>query len=440
VTEAPGIAVEHVAVELAMNVTFLADLELYLTSPSGTRVQLVAGTGGADGFSGRWSFGTTALMGETSGGAWTVTVVDVSPFDAIMVSDIVLRISGAGPSDDDLWVFTDAFSELAADGIHQTIFSGGAGIDTVNAAAVGQAAAVDLEAGNGVIDGVSVALSAIEEVFTGDGDDKLVGTALGERLSAGRGNDILNGRGGVDILLAGKGDDLIVVDAGRTPAAGSLIDGGEGVDALVLGAAAAGSEAGIVFDFTGADFLSIEELRFASGEAAQDRTALFEDQEFDTQGEIAPNLLVRGDDTAGATERIVISLGVNQTLDLSGWQFVDWGDQGEVIEVTGDLSDETVVTTSRADVIATAGGNDSILAGAGDDWIDPGTGRDTVDAGVGDDIVVDADGPWRRSRRRTVSMAVSAWIRWSPSALGTRPRSSTSGLACSARRADSRRS
>ncbi|MBK0399887.1 S8 family serine peptidase [Limibaculum sp. M0105] len=388
-TLAPGVDVEHVSVEVAMSVAFLGDLEVYLTSPSGTRVQLVASTGGSASFSGRWSFGTTALLGESSGGTWTVTVVDNSRADAITVSDIVLRVFGSAASDDDAWIFTEEFSELAGDG-RVVNFAGGAGHDTLNAAAVDAAAVIDLEAGTGEIDGIAISFSSIEQVFTGDGDDHVVGSGGADRFSTGRGNDTLNGRGGADILIAGSGDDAFIVDAGATPGPGALIDGGEGHDALILGVAAAGGEA--VYDFTGIDFLSIEELRFAPGGGAQLRSAIFEDQEFDTQGEFSPDLLVRGDDADGATERIVIRMGVNQTLDLSGWRFADWGGQGEVVEIIGDISDETVVSTSEADVIATAGGNDSVLAGAGDDWIDPGAGRDTVDAGAGDDVVIDADG------------------------------------------------
>ncbi|MCL5777231.1 S8 family serine peptidase [Limibaculum sp. FT325] len=390
--ETGTIRVEHAEVELAMTVGFFADLEVYLTSPSGTRVQLVAATGGAGMFAGRWVFGTTALMGEASAGAWTVTVVDAGMGDAITLSDIVLRLAGAAAGEDDLWVFTGEFSEVAGDGAHQTVFAGGSGHDTINASAVGSDVTIDLAAGTGVIDGVAITLSSIEAVLGGDGADILAGTAGAETLVGGRGNDILRGNGGADVLRGGRGDDRLIVAAGLAPASGALFDGGEGRDALVLDAPGQLVPGGAVFDLSGADMLSIEELHFAPGGAAQPRSVIFEGQEFDAPGEFAPQLVVRGEDAAGATERIVIRLGVNQTLDLSGWTFVDWGGQGEAIEIVGDDSDESVVGSSQADTIETGGGNDIVLAGAGNDRIDAGDGRDTVDAGAGDDIVIDGDG------------------------------------------------
>ncbi|MDT8344366.1 MAG: S8 family serine peptidase, partial [Thermohalobaculum sp.] len=382
-----AIRLEHVSVELAMTVEFLADLVVYLTSPAGTRVQLVANTGGADAFSGRWSFGTTALMGEASAGTWTVTVIDSASGDAITVSDIVLRLNGAAASENDLRVFTEEFSEVADSAGHVRVFDGGAGTDALNAAAIDSASVVDLAAGTGIIDGVAVTLASIEEVFTGDGNDRLTGTAAAERLEGGRGHDTLSGGGGADILRGGRGDDLLVFDAASTSLAGALFDGGNGHDALVIG----GNDAA-VHDFRGADLASIEEFRFVADGTGLSRTAIFDAQEFDAVGEVSPTLVVRGNDAAGSVERIEIVLGVNQTLDLSAWTFQGWGAQGEQIHVTGDGSDETLVTSSQADVIASGAGNDRIVAGAGNDRIDGGLGRDTIDAGSGDDIVTDADG------------------------------------------------
>ena len=103
---------EHVSIELDFQTTFLSDLEVYLVSPSGTRVQLIADTGDSGDYNGVWRFGTTAFAGEESAGDWQLIIVDDAGGDPLTIRDAILRTSGSAVSDDDLFILTNEFLSL----------------------------------------------------------------------------------------------------------------------------------------------------------------------------------------------------------------------------------------------------------------------------------------------------------------------------------------
>ncbi|MEO0868796.1 MAG: calcium-binding protein, partial [Cyanobacteria bacterium J06642_11] len=92
---------------------------------------------------------------------------------------------------------------------HTTVFNGDVGIDTINAAAVDSDIYLDLTTGGGVIDGVAVTVTGIENVYTGDGDDVIIGDLANNQLVGMRGNDRIDGEAGDDDLIGGAGDDLL---------------------------------------------------------------------------------------------------------------------------------------------------------------------------------------------------------------------------------------
>jgi hypothetical protein len=90
------------------------------------------------------------------------------------------------------------------------LLSGGEGDDSV---AYGGSASVDVsldlvanDGAAGERDNVGV---DVEDVFAGDGDDKLVGSAGANTLDGGAGNDRITGGAGADTLFGGEGDDFI---------------------------------------------------------------------------------------------------------------------------------------------------------------------------------------------------------------------------------------
>ena len=226
--ETDDILIEHVVVEM----NFLAldnknDLEVYLTSPGGTTSKLIAGIGGTGAFTGRWEFGSNAFRGESSAGTWSITVHDNDGAGAVQIDDIVIRTHGSAASEDDLFVFTNEFSDYAGVAGHATAIVGGAGVNTVNAAAVDAQALIDLQAGIGTIDGISVTLSNIDRVYTGDGGDFITASdRVGQFVDAGRGGDFVEA---------------------TAVTAGSHYDGGAGTDLISFGAS---SQADGVYDLS----------------------------------------------------------------------------------------------------------------------------------------------------------------------------------------------
>ena len=71
----------------------------------------------------------------------------------------------------------------------------------------------------------------VEDLSTGDGNDRLVGSAADNTLDSGAGDDRLVGGGGVDFLLGGPGDD--VIDA-RDGGVDSVDCGEGGEDAAIV--------------------------------------------------------------------------------------------------------------------------------------------------------------------------------------------------------------
>ena len=93
---ASSLMVERVAVEMAFATTYVGDLRVYLTSPSGTESELVSNVAAVQPIDGSWTFESQAFRGEVARGDWSVRVVDALSYDTLSVSDIVVR-SGATP-------------------------------------------------------------------------------------------------------------------------------------------------------------------------------------------------------------------------------------------------------------------------------------------------------------------------------------------------------
>ncbi len=98
----PDIRVEFVEVYFtAANHSYWGDLEIMLTSPAGTRSVLAEGhSGGRSHVYNNWRFGSARLFGESSRGAWTLTVSDRWARDQGTLQSWRLRIHGTknGPA------------------------------------------------------------------------------------------------------------------------------------------------------------------------------------------------------------------------------------------------------------------------------------------------------------------------------------------------------
>jgi hypothetical protein len=126
--------------------------------------------------------------------------------------------------------------------------SGGPGPDQIDGADgkdtllfEGESAPVvaDLAAGQATTGGDRDALTSIEHITGGSGDDVLTGDAAANKLSGGGGRDSISGAGGADEIDGGDGDDELNggddsdrIDGGN---GNDTFDGGPGNDTLVGG-------------------------------------------------------------------------------------------------------------------------------------------------------------------------------------------------------------
>jgi Ca2+-binding RTX toxin-like protein len=161
----------------------------------------------------------------------------------------------------------------AADSLAQRTLVDDGGVDTLDASASAVGVAIDLRpghtsslgvtgAGVAAIDNIGIALGSwIENAVGSDGDDVILGNALGNRLTGLKGNDWIDGAGGVDSALfsGARGDYLVSTGFGKVFVAAR--DGVGGFDTLLnierlvfadaefaLGAAVLGRDVAISID------------------------------------------------------------------------------------------------------------------------------------------------------------------------------------------------
>ena len=121
-------------------------------------------------------------------------------------------------------------------GLGPDLVSGGPGRDIAFYGQRGLTVRVTIGAGanDGVAGERDNVRSDVEGIFSGRGNDVLVGNGRANRLFGGAGNDTLRGMGGSDVLTGGAGDDRI--DARESGGPMSLAAQAGAVDQVVCGA------------------------------------------------------------------------------------------------------------------------------------------------------------------------------------------------------------
>jgi Ca2+-binding RTX toxin-like protein len=125
-------------------------------------------------------------------------------------------IYGGGGNDT---VYGGAGNDVIIYDAMDSIVSGGAGIDTLDACAYTTGVNINLTA----------SYSDIENVKGGSGDDVLTGSRVANVIYGGAGNDTIDGGGGNDVIDAGDGDDTVIYYTSFKPA---NVKGGAGIDIL----------------------------------------------------------------------------------------------------------------------------------------------------------------------------------------------------------------
>ena len=242
---------ETVHVTVTLTHRDASDLALALIAPDGTVVPLMAqGTlldwQADSGWT--WTFGIQALRGFDSEGVWTLRVTDGERLDGGRIADFRLSFHGGLRDNDTLHTVTDDFLMMASanPAAGRTVFEDlDRGRDWLNMAAVTGDIQGSLGAnGAFTVDGTSwfTLRQAVdfENIFTGDGNDRIVGNGGGNQINGGRGNDSLNGLGGNDRLFGGAGSDLLAGGNGHDRLEGGdgndTLNGSNGTDVLIGGA------------------------------------------------------------------------------------------------------------------------------------------------------------------------------------------------------------
>ncbi|MEQ9625315.1 S8 family serine peptidase, partial [Coleofasciculus chthonoplastes] len=383
-----NIEIEHVEVDVNFTQWHdLGDLELRLLSPDGTSSILIDNSGENNGSStggfgsGRWEFFSNQFRGEDTLGTWTVQFFDTdsNTISPITVNDIDITFYGQAASNNDTFIFTEEYSNY--DGLfgHRTSINGGIGTDTINAAAVDSNSTVNLTTGTGSIDDVGITISGIENVFTGDGNDSLVGNASNNSLSGMRGNDYLYGYAGNDYLSGGTGSDRMY--------------GGTGNDRFVVD-----STGDVVVEYAnqGSDRVyssisytlgnNLENLTL-TGTASSGRGNSLNNS---ISGNSSNNYLYG----QGGADTLIGGSG-NDYLDSDTLGAVDTigdrlygGDGNDTLR--GEAGNDTLLGGSGNDRLTGDDssinfGNDSLSGGTGNDTLYGYAGNDTLDGGAGSD-------------------------------------------------------
>jgi subtilisin-like proprotein convertase family protein len=220
-----GLNIEHVEVDFDAQVGRLGDLVVKLVSPNGTQSVLLdrvgkiplaaAGANEADVGSTqsgefKYTFMSTHDWGERSAGDWTLQVTNAANGLPVTLNNWSLRLYGAEATSDDSYFYTDEFVDAAKRQNARTVLDDGLngtpdGRNTINAAAVRADVSIDLSTGTASIGGVALTVKnpgAIQNLLSGDGNDRLV---------AGPSDSLLNGGRGKNTLVGGAGKDLFVV-------------------------------------------------------------------------------------------------------------------------------------------------------------------------------------------------------------------------------------
>jgi len=286
-----NLAVDQVEVFVNLTHNWIGDLELVLTSPSGTESLLMARPGmndyniyGLGQANLRFTFSSVQFWGESSLGTWTLTVRDQSALDEGILVNWNLKAFGDAASADDTYIYTNAFS-LVANAPERLVLTDTSGMDVLNAAAVTSDLWLDLRSGaTSQIAGQTLTIAAntvIESAIGGDGRDHIRGNAANNTLSGGRFNDRLFGFAGIDALKGDRGNDALFGGIGNDTLMGGIgndtlnggsqtdiLTGGRGADRFTFGVSSTFSEdLGVdqITDFgVGSDLIVLSKRTFSA--------------------------------------------------------------------------------------------------------------------------------------------------------------------------------
>lgn len=297
---------------------------------------------------------STNSWGEASEGDWTLRVTDAETGATGTLESWSLRLFGKENSPDDTHVYTDEYTNNS--GATRTYLNDrDGGKDTLNAAAVSGNSVINLRAGAAsYLAGKTLIIQnpqTIENVFSGDGNDTIVGNTVANVLDGGRGTNTLTGDRGTDFFVIRQRPDGQDTITDFEPISGEKI-------ALI----------------------GFKEITFADLEIAS-----------------------RGHDTVIAWQNGQILCLVNvlpSQLTAEHFEFQEtlslpqvYTDSQAVAlhttsrDISGAEGNEILRGTHIDEHLQGKGGDDHLYGNAGHDILDGGDGSDILDGGAGDDVI-----------------------------------------------------
>ena len=125
-TMSADLAMEWVEVTFSATHSYRGDLEVVLTSPTGTQSVLAEQRGDSNADYGSWKFTSARHWGESSAGTWTLTVRDLSAADLGTLDSWSLDVYGTNPTDvvpTTVAITSDAGGTLTAGGSATVMFT-----------------------------------------------------------------------------------------------------------------------------------------------------------------------------------------------------------------------------------------------------------------------------------------------------------------------------
>ncbi|MGR3740082.1 MAG: S8 family serine peptidase [Limimaricola soesokkakensis] len=446
------VTIESAQLELKLPWSHTNDLEIFLSSPDGTISQLVydfeAKGGGGSLFN--FPFTTNAVFGESSKGSWTIDIHNrnpgllhyngSSPMSGALIG-AKLTVRGNAPETDDVYFYNDEFASGFYDAIElltrARLTDKDGGTDTINAAMVTHAIAIDLsgQAESRIGDSkLDLQANVIENAFGGDANDLLIGSAADNHLAGGRGDDTLQASSGRDRIDGGAGTDRLVFNL-DSMALLSVESREGGVDlSFKLGGATATSLVSNVeaFVFSDASFdldgilnrdaipaeppapapvtppPAAEEAPPPPPPPVASEPTPAPEPEPEPEPEPTPTPTPAPEPTLPEApaapaprydyqalgtegEDRLVARGLHNLLDGKGGDDLLISNKGDD-DLHGDLGDDRLFCGAGDDEAYGGADADIVIGADGDDLLDGGAGQDLVDGGVDNDRLFGGDG------------------------------------------------
>lgn len=402
-TLADALEVEHVKLRLDLDVEEIKNVKFVLISPQGTESVLMENYGDEEmrTFNGVIDLGSRRFWGEQAAGEWTLNVICTDALNDLRGATLI--VSGSADTQDDRYVYTNAFNYLAMQDPRRLLLEDNdGGDDTFNAACLTDNIVVDLGAGlfrfGDGPQGRIAAGTVIENVVGGDGNDTLSGSA---------GNDVLYGGRGADTLAGRAGDDTYIVNDALDVITELAEEGDDTVESSVSYVLGANLENLVLTGTDDIDGVGNALDNYLIGNDANNRLdgasgndtligGEGDDVYFVRAGDVVVEDAFSGDDTVISDVSWTLGEHVENLL-LTG---------ANALGATGNDLDNILVGNRAGDVLSGAAGNDLLKGGSGEDalsaWVGPvlfdgGSGNDSMEGGASAELYLGGQGNDRLS-------------------------------------------